>query len=661
MRGVLVLLMIAVGAAAAWLLFSGDAGVAPDAAAGLAARAARPEAGRLEGDLASAPAGTAIERSAAQPATAAAGATAQAPAERAPAGWFRGRLRVVSGELTLPPLLTARQVVSGSPELSLAWDDVRVDPRTLEFEVAATDAASVCRMKLPPLLKAVGALGGELEESGRVRFAGMDTPLVIDVEVKPHAAVLFLHAVTGEPLAGAQVHHRVEAEGSSTSYGAELGPDGLLLFDFERLGDVEGAETITFSARRPPDIGASDAPAFPVDEFLRLPRPVVLRFAPTELLHFRVIDPGRRPIAGASVIIGHGGDDARTDAEGRIAVLQSSPTSATVRAEAAGFLSSELPIEASAASQQDLMLWPASRLVIEGVAAPPAGWQGLEAEISFDGKADSSILTPESFRAGRFVENDGGTMISQNTTDLKFEMSTGFSPAGRVVVDGIHADVPARVLVRFRGFVVLDERVPFAPGDGEHRLSLPAMPECVALRGRVLDERGAPVAGASLRLLTSGMVRELSAASGADGAFELGGVPVGGSVEVLVRAAGFAPRKFSHVAASGDDKSMGDLTLVAGRSLRLQVLGPDGLPLPTANDWSPTLRVFGENVTPQTAPGVPLAAGEFLFIDLPEGNWACSIQRGYQRWGGEHLVNPASGNATITLTAEEVEWLTRPQ
>ncbi len=653
------LLLLAALAVAGWLVFSGSGADDADPASAPATATTPLEAGRLG------PGAEDLRREDAIPTemtTPDRHEAAEEEAASSPAAWFRGRLLVVEGELPVAPLLSAVIFAAESP--SSEDVTVRLTPGELSFEIPARAVISLCVLTLPEILRVVGVHGAATVSGHEVHFEAPTDGVIVDIAVIPHVGVLFLHDPSGAPLADAHAWHRVMDAGGSTTYGSTLGEDGLMIFNFESLANVGAAETVSFAVRHPPEIGYSESPSFAVKEFLLMPRPIVLRFGATERLNFRVLDPARSPIAGATVRIGDGGTSEASLEDGRVETLQSSPSAEDVVAEAPGYIEATLPITAAALGGQDLELWPASRLVLRATEKPPSGWSDLQAEIVFHGQEDASALLPERFQAGRFTENSGGTGVTSNRERMSYKLGTGFSEDGRVVVDGIHVDVPARVRVTYRGFTVLDERVPIQPGDGEHVVTVGPLPSRTRLHGRVVDPSGAPIAGVRCHAGDSFWGEE--AQSGANGFFDLGEVAVGSVTQLRVAAPGFAPLRVEHLAEAGDTDSVGTLMLAQGRRVVVAMLDPDGAPCAPERragdpDWHPVLDVLGERMSPAEHPSVPLGPAEFLFTDLPEGIFPCHLRRGYREMEGEQTVSASSPRATITLTLSEWDWLNSPQ
>jgi len=654
--------VLALGAAAFFLLQEPSSGPAD---AGAAAETSAP-APPAPGELGAFGSGSgAIERDAAEIPAADSGAAAAAAAGRAaadaPAAWFRGQFRIVEGTLPVPPRL--RATLFPAPDALSATHSTVVRPGDLTFEIPTALKESQCDVELPSFLVAVAVHGPAQMDGDKLHFPQPADGVLVDVEVRPHAGVLFLHDPSGEPLAGASAWSELsDGQGSSTSWGETLDADGMLYFDFERIAEMEGAQIIHFSVSRPPDIGTSRSPEYATADLALMPQPIVLRFASSQLLHFLVQDTAGKPVPGATVRIGDGDDSAPSGADGKITAAQTTPASEELEAEAPGFVRVAQAISPAAAREQLIVLAPGSWIELVGQQAPPSGWDELDAEFRFDGKADASSIIAERFQPGRIRVSAGGVSSSYNRSDLKFQIRTSFSSEGRVLLDGIHSDVPASVLVTYQGQPVLDQRVPLQPGDGGHRVELPPLPEFVPLIGVVIDARGEPLAGVLVRNGT-GNHGATRAVTDAQGVFDLGMIGAGVTVRLGFSLAGFGRQQLEYTGTPDDPDSVGAVVLGATRSLTVQLLAEQGAPfVPLAGTHGvrarPVLEFFGEEVAP-AAQGA--GAGEWLFEDLPAGplRFVMLTGRGYGLQGFDVLTNDP--RVVLQLSAGTLEQLRAPE
>lgn len=646
--------LLALAAGGYFLLTEPERPLQPEATGGADGVAAAPEAGSL-----SDPAG-AIERASAAesggvPGVRGGGVNFAGAAE--PKAWFRGSLRIVQGELPTAPRLEATVMPAGgnlSEPLSVA-----LDARELSFAVPADSAAATCTLRLPDFLQPVQVLGEARLDGQDVVFAAPAEGVIVEVEVLPHAGVLFLHDPSGQPLANAEAWSELrDGEGSSTTWGGNLDADGMLYFDFARLRDFEEAKTVTFSVSRPPDVGHSSSPDFPTADLPLMPQPIVLRFASSQQLHFLVMDTDGKPIPDATIRVGGNDAGAVSGADGRIRALQTIPPAENLQAEAPGFVATWHGITSAAATEQLIVLARASWIELVGQEEPPGGWDELDAEFRYDGKADASALLGERFQPGRVRVSNGGSSTSNDRTDLRFQVRTSFSPEGRVLLDGIYADVPATVTVSYHGQTFLEQRVPLQPGDGAHRIELPPLPEFVPLRGVVVDATGAPLAGVRARSSTGGHSIS-SAETNAQGEFDLGMLAAGATVQLGFSKEGRGRQQMEFTGRAGDERSVGVVTLGAPRSLLVVVVAEDGAPfVPQAGTAGvgarPALSFFGESVEP-TAQGA--GPGEWLFDNLPGGTlrFALLNARGHELT--DFSVTTSEPRAVLRLDAQTLAFL----
>jgi hypothetical protein len=609
-------IVLALAAAGVFLLWEPKPELEPVAATEVKQEEALPAAGSLTSSAGE------IERSTVPSeadAVALAGAAAATAVE--PKGWFRGQLHIVKGELPTAPRLSA--TVSPYGDSLSGQVSVAVDARTLAFAIPAEHPRASCELLLPSFLIPVGIHGAAEIGDQSIRFAAPAEGVTVDVEVKPHAGVLFLHDPSGLPLANADAWTELrDGQGSSTSWGEKLDADGMLYFDFERLMDFDTAQTITFSVARPPDVGNSSSPDFDTKDLALMAQPIVLRFASSQQLHFLVVDFAGNPVPNATLRVGGRDASAVTGADGKVTALQSIPPADNLEAEAPGFVPAWHAISPAAASEQLIVMAPASWIELVGLEQPPGGWNELDAEFNYDGKADASSLIGERFQPGRVRESAGGSSSSNNRTDLRFLIRTSFSNDGRVLLDGIHADVPATVTVSYHGQPFLTQRVPLQPGDGAHRIELPPLPEFVPLRGRVVDAGGAPLAGVRVRAnYGTGDHSMSSSETNALGEFNLGMIQVGATVQLGFTKVGLGLHRMDFTGRDGDAQSVGTVTMGAGRTLLVVVTTDAGSTfIPVAGTEGvgtrPEIRFFGEYVAPSAQGAGP---SEWLFTDIPTG------------------------------------------
>jgi hypothetical protein len=655
-----VALLLLIGGAAWWLLGGAEPSVATPGEASAAAAASLPDPGRL----ATAAAPDAPIEDASAPARSEVEAESPSTEESAAVAWFRGRVRIVEGALAAPPPLAA--AVSTEAFVTEREHLLRLDGADLAFALPAMTTNASAKISFPDFLEPVGVRGGGTLSGQDVLLERPADGIEVDVVVKPHLAVQFLHDPSGAPLADADVQSKLEEDGSSTTWGEQLDADGMLYFELAQLANMESAETLTFTVARPPDVGSSAAPPLRCDELDLLPQPLVLRFASSASLRFRIVDPARTPLAGARVLLGSQWEPGTSDVEGWFSALQSLPPAERVRVEREGFVAAEDPVTGAAAGEgQEVMMWPASWILLVGTERPAEGWDTLRVEIAFDGDTDGSLLAPHRFTTGGFTESSGTTGSEWQHDRRKIKHTTALSSQGRARLDGIHVDVPAAVTVSYRGTQVLQQRVAIQPGDGEHRIEVPKLPELLPLRGRVTDLAGRPLDGVRVRAILD-QRDSLADESDAEGAFDLGGVAAGAAVTLTFHQSGFARRVVTYLAEAQDDDSVGVVTLEPGRALVVQVVGPDGAPfVAPPGSWGvgvqPRIRVPGERVSPVRDESGTLGPGEWRFTDLPHGPVTILLP-GDGLWEEEeHVVSTDDARVALALTPKALAWLMEPK
>ena len=201
----------------------------------------------------------------------------------------------------------------------------------------------------------------------------------------------------------------------------------------------------------------------------------------------------------------------------------------------------------------------------------------------------------------------------------------------------------AEIVVRAEGRVPAAEIVPKARLDAE--VIDFVVPRAATVRGRAVDEAGAPVVRAGVRIVGQGVIET----SGADGAFVITALPPDGGV-LVVEHIGFAPSVVENL-PGGTDSDVGDVILRPGRTLRGKVTDSAGEPL-AGVDVTVTDPRSQSTVTSATD-----AEGAFTFEDLADaGHELLAKERPQGRqWGAGREarladVRPVDDFVPIVLT-----------
>ncbi len=202
---------------------------------------------------------------------------------------------------------------------------------------------------------------------------------------------------------------------------------------------------------------------------------------------------------------------------------------------------------------------------------------------------------------------------------------------------------------------------PFRVEAGERREVALTLTKGARVLGRVVDERGRPVAGALVRLLPDGALDgDLGAAlrsarasvgsqplaqSKADGTFVLERVH-DGAHQISVARAGFAPRILRGVNVGGADAQVGDLALATGASIRGRALADGAVDRRVVVQLAP---IDAQDVAPDFVAECRVDAdGKFRFDGLARGRYALLA-------GRRDADDPFLENSDQTRSRVEVE------
>jgi len=445
----------------------------------------------------------------------------------------------------------------------------------------------------------------------------------------------------GRPAGGALV--RFESDGLGTRW-VETGADGA--FRLAGLPRRRGALVVDGG-----DDGFAEAPATPAPG---LP-PLALTLAPPAVLEGRTLDvETRKPVARVKLRLAteDGTLSARSGADGRFRVRGLRPGQVQLRADEARYVPwtrNRVAIEKGATRTLDVPLTRGASLsgrVVDEDRRPVAG-----AKLALSDADESPFALASRERSG-----DPGARI-RSRADGTFS-ATRLAPGGNQRLSVRHPDFEKGTL----GGISL------APGEARTGVVV-ALRRGLVLAGSVKDPEGNPLAGAELALGPSMAIRssrggprmqmafggfsELQPArSGADGRFELRGVPPG-DYALTAKAPGRATEVLDPVKLVRDVRPEPvEIVLPPGASIAGSVLrktggGAEGYfvsarpsgKLPSGNPLGPDVRPTGPD-------------GAFVLDGLKAGE-----SYDLQLYGGVSFLGPGPTKKGIAAPADGVEWI----
>jgi len=191
---------------------------------------------------------------------------------------------------------------------------------------------------------------------------------------------------------------------------------------------------------------------------------------------------------------------------------------------------------------------------------------------------------------GKVVRGDGhdgieGVRVAAVSEEAAFEAMARTSASGQYSIDGLPPGTYA-LSTREQGvFHAEGERSVRVEGGRTAEGPLFRAEAGTAVSGRVLDEEGRPAPGANVYLsLTASATPDQSSRAGADGRFELSGIPVGSTVRVWANHLGYASVALGpeQLTESGLQDLTFTLNLVASGLIEGHVIDSEGLPVPGA-------------------------------------------------------------------------------
>ncbi|MFM1921893.1 MAG: hypothetical protein RLZZ303_3527, partial [Candidatus Hydrogenedentota bacterium] len=226
---------------------------------------------------------------------------------------------------------------------------------------------------------------------------------------------------------------------------------------------------------------------------------------------------------------------------------------------------------------------------------------------------------------GKVVRGEGrdgieGVRVAAVSEDGAFEAIARTSASGQYSIDGLPPGTYA-LSTREQGvFHAEGERSVRVEGGRTVEGPLFKAEAGTAVSGRVLDAEGRPAPGANVYLsLSASATHDQSVRAGADGRFELSGIPVGSTVRVWANHLGYTSVALGpeQLTESGLQDLTFTLNLLASGVIAGHVIDSEGLPVPGA-------RVLLHAPDPSLASPLSMesaANGAFQFEGLIDGSY----------------------------------------
>ncbi|HEX3529928.1 MAG TPA: carboxypeptidase regulatory-like domain-containing protein [Thermoanaerobaculia bacterium] len=474
---------------------------------------------------------------------------------------------------------------------------------------------------------AVPAAGTEVELAGEgglwgraVFFPGEAEPRTVVLAPPRRVTGRVLDAASRRPLAGALVWTEAAA--------VRTGTDGTFRLAAGRRRDLAIAAVAAEHGRRTLILPQEDGsvtlalpPAGALVESGNLERRRRLPAAATaRVLTGRVVGPEGRPVAGAWVEAARS-QEAETDGDGRFR-LAGLPSGATVSllARAPGRRGA---LTTATAGPVEIRLTAAATLegrVTDAGGHPTAGVPVLLGPRRGGPGEESPAADLVATGSARTLTDDDGRYRLDSLEPVR-SFAAALRPGGRRLA-GAAVDLRA----------------------GENRLDLIQPPE-IAITGRVLDEKGAPVAAARIFLEGAEPEDRWLVIATADGAFRLAGIP-DGDYRLSVFAKGLAQPEPQDVRvagapAQGIELRLGRGVTITGKLTGIEPAELNGLMILAEDARSPRSRRLG------------LAApdGRYRIPDLPLGHWKVTGRTAAGRQALASVdVAPGSGETALDLS-----------
>lgn len=617
MRRALVLLVAVALLIAMWFLLTGERTTTVSRTDAGADSSAQPASGRGTGLQADDPAAEALERAAA--------VAAEESAAPAAAESFLIEGRVI---VTTPGWTEAVEL--------WAWIGNSEKATTLvcgadgSFRLALPEAAETAGFRLNPIYRIVQNSGAGAANENYFRVDGARKDVLIQVEVLPHVAFLVLRADNRQPIPRAGCDLLLyRALDDQMMSGTATNDEGIARLPQSQFA---GMVRVDFTVNRPPG-GSSYTQTFDPAVLLAEPGPHEVLVRLGTLVPFFAHDTLGHPIAGAYVRLGYEGS-VPSGADGLGSYRDAVPHAAAVNFYAPGHLETPITVPDPPPALLDVPMRRASTLTVRLTDWHPEITKAYRADLRLLREGPPSALGSREHTVGRVTHGQmRGGRWNGSGGPVAAEVELTFAEDGIAVVDGIYTDWPAEVVVHLAGIPLHTQRLQFGLEGVALEVVAPAHFAPRTAAGRVVDEEGRPVAGASI-FFGARSAYYLSSQTDANGRFRYGPLPAEADVPVWTWPVGHLDAQTVWKSGAPEDQ---EVILVAprARQVEVQVLREDGRPCVDAagkripfGDWPQVLLSNERKAESETAreDGTDLPPHVWRFFQLPPGFVTFRIQ-----------------------------------
>ncbi len=531
---------------------------------------------------------------------------------------------------TAPPFVSGRFMVTpvGWPEplepRLLLRDDAT--SRFLEyapdgaFRYLLESAQTVSFLILRDPLRIRRAILAEVVTESAVRVDGAREGVEIEVEVLPHVDFLVLNAEDRSPLPRQECSAIIHS-GPNDSMMLGTATDGLGHARIARERLIQ-ATRLDFQVHNPPT-GSSFSQQWQVEELLTRNGPVEILVRAGPVIAFRAHDAFVQPVAGAFPRLGWSQKNP-TGPDGLGEYRDTVPHSESVLFSAPGHLDTTISVPDPPFALLDVLMHRASTLTLRLTDWHRESTTAYRADVRFLREGTPSAPEPREHQTGRPTHGllrMGHYYLSGGPVAAKIELT--FAEDGVVVLDGIHSDLPAEIVIHLAGIPLHRELVQFTLDGVTRVISTDGRFAARAVGGCVVDETGAPVAGAAV-YLGEHKAYYLADSTDAAGVFRFSPLPQQAEVLAWTQPNGHLRGEILISAGSHD---LSGLQIVAPREreVHLTIIGPDGAPLAESGGrrvWPEAFLADGTQVGEANSTDraeSELPAGEWRMTELPPG------------------------------------------